>query len=113
MNTTALTVPDAEATSTIVIEGLIIALAVVFVVLRFYVRITTKAGLGWDDWLILAAVVATLITAIILLVGKYKLSRVLLEPRKDIVFSPSDTQLEIADPFFPTQQLASTPTARP
>ena len=69
MNITALPAGDNESNSTITVEGFIIALAVVSVALRFYVRISSKAGLWWDDWLIFVSVVATVITAILLLVG--------------------------------------------
>ena len=51
---------DNEGTVTIGISGAVIALALIFTVLRFYVRITLRAGLWWDDWLIAVAVVATL-----------------------------------------------------
>ncbi|MCJ1443806.1 MAG: hypothetical protein MMC23_004306 [Stictis urceolatum] len=60
---------DGESTSTIAISGLVIVLAVIFTALRFYVRATTKAGLGWDDWLILCSVVVTIITAVLVLVA--------------------------------------------
>ena len=49
----------------------VIVLAIFFVALRFYVRILTKAGLKWDDWLILFAVVLTVVTAAILVYGIY------------------------------------------
>jgi hypothetical protein len=38
--------------------------------LRFYVRVFTKAGLGSDDWLILAAAVAGVATAALYLCGR-------------------------------------------
>ncbi|KAI1805957.1 hypothetical protein F4811DRAFT_195202 [Daldinia bambusicola] len=55
--------------ATLAVSGLVIALAVISVVLRFYTRRLTRLGLGADDWLILVAVVATLITAALLLYG--------------------------------------------
>ena len=64
--------PNNNATSntaTTVVSGIVIVLAVVFVALRFYVRIFTRAGLKWDDWLILFAVVSTVLTAVLLLWG--------------------------------------------
>ena len=61
---------DDSGTATIAVGGVVIALALIFVVLRFYVRITSRARLWWDDWLIAAAVVSTLATAGLLLWGK-------------------------------------------
>ena len=58
-----------EQTATVAVGALIIVLAIITVVLRFYTRITTRVGLGWDDWLILVAVVVTLVTAVLLLWG--------------------------------------------
>ncbi|KAL9096697.1 MAG: hypothetical protein Q9165_001185 [Trypethelium subeluteriae] len=58
---------DGQPTSTIALSGLVIALAILFVALRFYIRISTKAGLGWDDFLLLAAVASTILTAVLVL----------------------------------------------
>ena len=58
-----------EQTATVAVGALIIVLAIITVVLRFYTRITTRVGLGWDDWLILVAVVFTLLTAVLLVWG--------------------------------------------
>ncbi|KAF2107987.1 hypothetical protein BDV96DRAFT_672450 [Lophiotrema nucula] len=55
--------------STLAVSGLVIGLAVVSCALRFYTRLFTKSGLASDDWLILAAVIATLATAAMLLWG--------------------------------------------
>ena len=55
--------------ATIPVGAVVIVLAILFVALRFYVRILTKAGLKWDDWLILFAVVLTVVTAAILVYG--------------------------------------------
>ncbi|KAI1203025.1 hypothetical protein F5X97DRAFT_342927 [Nemania serpens] len=55
--------------ATLGVSGLVIALAVISVALRFYTRSFTRQGLRWDDWLILAAVIATLATAALLLWG--------------------------------------------
>lgn len=60
--------------ATLAVSGLVIVLAVISVALRVYTRIFTKAGLKYDDWLILAAVVTTLITAALLLWGMKHLS---------------------------------------
>lgn len=47
-----------------------IALSIVFVALRFYVRLRfNKAPLGWDDWLVLAALVATVTAGLLVLMG--------------------------------------------
>ena len=48
-----------------VLESVAVVLAIVFAVLRFYVRAVTKAGLWWDDWLILVAVLATVLNGIL------------------------------------------------
>lgn len=47
-----------------------IALGIVVVGLRFYARIHLRTGLGWDDWLALVALVASIIAALLVLVGK-------------------------------------------
>ncbi|KAI0903109.1 hypothetical protein F4823DRAFT_629668 [Ustulina deusta] len=59
--------PSSESDATLGVGGLVIALAVVSVALRFYTRIFTRQGLQWDDWLILVAVITTLATAALLL----------------------------------------------
>ena len=65
------------------VEGLVVGLAIVSVVLRFYTRSITKVGLWWDDWLILASVLATVLTAILLIWGMPRPS--LLELRASYV----------------------------
>jgi heme/copper-type cytochrome/quinol oxidase subunit 4 len=60
-----------ESNATLAVSGLVIALAVVSVGLRFYTRIFTKSGLKADDWSILSAVLFTLATAAVTLVGTY------------------------------------------
>ncbi|XXG95567.1 hypothetical protein Hte_001832 [Hypoxylon texense] len=59
--------PHGNENATMGVSALAIALAVVSVALRFYTRVFTRAGLKADDWLILSAVVATLLTAVLLL----------------------------------------------
>ena len=66
MNTTA-PPQNGTPTSTIAISALVIALAIIFVALRFYVRISTKSGIGWDEILLLASVITTILTAILVL----------------------------------------------
>ncbi|RYP79879.1 hypothetical protein DL769_002712 [Monosporascus sp. CRB-8-3] len=44
--------------ATMAVSALVIVFAVISVALRFYPRISTRTGLGSDDWLILAAVIA-------------------------------------------------------
>lgn len=61
--------------ATLGVSGLVIALAVISVALRFYTRSFTRQGLRWDDWLILAAVIATLATAALLLWGRSNLNQ--------------------------------------
>ena len=58
-----------NGTATYAVGGLIVGLAIISVVLRFYTRAITKAELWWDDWLILASVLATVLTAILLIWG--------------------------------------------
>jgi hypothetical protein len=60
-----------ESNATLAVSGLVIALAVVSVGLRFYTRIFTKSGLKADDWSIFSAVLFTLATAAVTLVGTY------------------------------------------
>lgn len=52
-----------------------IALSIFFVALRFYVRMQfNKAPLGWDDWLALAALVATVAAGLLVLMGMLNIS---------------------------------------
>lgn len=79
--------PDAAeeggGTATLAVSGVVVAFAVVSGALRFYTRIFTRSGLKWDDWLILAAVIVTLMTAALLLWGTHSLlSNVHLFPKK-------------------------------
>ena len=64
---------DIYGAATIVVSGIVFALAIIAVALRFYTRIVTKAGLGWDDWLVLAAVISVLLTGILVVWGKIDL----------------------------------------
>lgn len=61
--------PHGNEDATMAVSAVVIVLAVISVALRFYTRIFTRSGLGADDWLILSAVVATLVTAALLLWG--------------------------------------------
>ena len=58
----AATANNDNDTGTTAVGALVIVLALVSVALRFYARHYTAAGYGWDDWLILLAVIATLVT---------------------------------------------------
>ncbi|KAI0816494.1 hypothetical protein GGR55DRAFT_686048 [Xylaria sp. FL0064] len=60
---------DSGGDATLGVSGLVIVLAVISVILRFYTRIFTRQGLKLDNWLILAAVIATLATTALLLWG--------------------------------------------
>ncbi|KAI9708056.1 MAG: hypothetical protein M1820_004260 [Bogoriella megaspora] len=53
---------DPKKPGTIALCIIVTGAAVVFVALRFYVRTSTKVGLGWDDWLLLAAIMLTILT---------------------------------------------------
>jgi len=68
---------SADSTSTSVASGVVTGLATICVALRFYVRIRTKIGLGWDDWMILIGLLTTLLSGALLLWGKL-LCRVLM-----------------------------------
>ena len=71
MNDTLLSSSDTkEGTATFAVGGLVVALAILSVALRFYTRLITKAGLWWDDWFALAAVLAAVLTAVPLIWGK-------------------------------------------
>lgn len=54
-----------------VASGIVTGLAVICVALRFYTRIRTKAGIAWDDWWILIALLTTLLTGGLLLWGMF------------------------------------------
>ena len=59
----------ASGTATTVASGIIILLAVICVLLRFFARIRFNAGLGWDDWWSLVALLITLLTCGLLVWG--------------------------------------------
>ncbi|KAI1090181.1 hypothetical protein F5B19DRAFT_494704 [Rostrohypoxylon terebratum] len=61
--------PNGDENTTMGVSALAIVLAVISVALRFYTRIFTRAGLKADDWLIMTAVIATLLSAVLLLWG--------------------------------------------
>lgn len=48
-----------------------IALSIIFVFLRFYARIRTKAGLGGDDWLVMVALTGNVVAALLVLAGMF------------------------------------------
>lgn len=54
---------SSDSNATAVVLGIVLVLDIITVVLRFYARKITKVGVKWDDWLILAAIVATLVVA--------------------------------------------------
>jgi len=64
---------DNENTATTAVGALVIVLAVLSVALRFYTRHFTRAGFGWDDWLILLALIATIATDVLALYGSLHL----------------------------------------
>ncbi|KAI1486513.1 hypothetical protein F5X96DRAFT_654715 [Biscogniauxia mediterranea] len=56
---------DDDATTIVGALGAVLAL--ISVALRFYARYSTKVGFGWDDWLVLVALLATIATDIVVL----------------------------------------------
>ena len=60
-----------QQTSAFAVGGMVVILAIISVILRIWARISTRLGLGWDDWLILCAVVLAVFTAGILLWGMF------------------------------------------
>lgn len=50
-------------------SAVLIALAILSIILRFYIRIFTRAGLGIDDWFLMIAVVTEVMTASIVVSG--------------------------------------------
>ena len=64
---------DSSTNDDVAAGGVVIPLAIICVALRFYTRHITKAGYGWDDWLILCSVVVMIVAAALLLWGKMQL----------------------------------------
>ncbi|KAI1115974.1 hypothetical protein F5Y14DRAFT_449467 [Nemania sp. NC0429] len=60
---------DSIQDTTTIVGAIVIVIAVTCVALRFYTRRITRAGLGWDDWLVLLALVITIVSAILLFVA--------------------------------------------
>ncbi len=59
---------DQDEVTTVV--GTIVAIvALLAVILRFYSRHTTRAAYGWDDWLVLIALLAIIATDVLVVVG--------------------------------------------
>ena len=58
-----------DETATIVVGGIVVGLAIISVALRFHARAITKAGLSWDDWLILVAVLAAVLSTVLFIWG--------------------------------------------
>ncbi|KAI1412527.1 hypothetical protein F5Y13DRAFT_199776 [Hypoxylon sp. FL1857] len=56
-----------DTDTTTAVGAVVAVLAVLCVALRFYARYYTKSGYGWDDWLILLALVAIIVTDILVL----------------------------------------------
>ena len=73
-----------DGAATYAVEGLVIGLAIVSVAFRFYARTFTKAGLWWDNWLILASVLTTVLTVILLIWGMPRLRLVELHGTYDL-----------------------------
>ncbi|KAI0846291.1 hypothetical protein F5Y00DRAFT_264672 [Daldinia vernicosa] len=60
---------DSRHNATWGINGFVIVLTILSVVLRFYTRIFTRAGLKADDWLILFALITSLTTVVLVIWG--------------------------------------------
>ncbi|KAI1454243.1 hypothetical protein F4805DRAFT_328688 [Annulohypoxylon moriforme] len=76
-----------DNTSTI-IGVLLVILALFSVIFRFYARYHTKAGFGWDDWLILLALITIIISDILVLWANS------VDPNGDTVASNTDPSYE-------------------
>ncbi|KAI0121786.1 hypothetical protein F4814DRAFT_190181 [Daldinia grandis] len=63
------TTHDSRHNATWVINGFVIVLTILSVVLRFYTRVFTRAGLKADDWLILFALITSLTTVVLVVWG--------------------------------------------
>ncbi|KAI1655564.1 hypothetical protein F4813DRAFT_367377 [Daldinia decipiens] len=63
------TTHDSRHNTTWGINGFVIVLTILSVVLRFYTRIFTRAGLKADDWLILFALITSLTTVVLVIWG--------------------------------------------
>jgi len=59
---------DNETAATAV-AATVVALAIICVALRFYSRHMTGTGFKWDDWLSLLALVGTIASDVLVLVG--------------------------------------------
>ena len=70
MNNMPISGSDGDNNATTIVGGLVIALAIIAVALRFYTRISMKAGLRLDDWLVFLAVVLTMLMAFFVILGK-------------------------------------------
>ncbi|KAI0880336.1 uncharacterized protein GGS22DRAFT_182426 [Annulohypoxylon maeteangense] len=72
----------------IIIGVILVVLAILCVVSRFYARYNTKAGFEWDDWLILLALIVIIITDILVLVASS------VDPNGAVVASNADPSYE-------------------
>jgi hypothetical protein len=60
---------DHDEDVTTAIGALVAVLAVISVALRFYSRHVTRTGFKWDDWMILIALAAVIVTDALVLAG--------------------------------------------
>ncbi|KAI1407959.1 hypothetical protein F5Y13DRAFT_115429 [Hypoxylon sp. FL1857] len=82
-----------ETLTAMVVGGVFVALAIVSVGLRFYTRIFMRAGLWYDDWLILLGVATTLVGMALLLRGNVidpNAIQVTEDADPSYVYSPAD-----------------------
>ncbi|KAK8036636.1 hypothetical protein PG994_015407 [Apiospora phragmitis] len=95
-----------EDTNTVV-GAVMAALAIVFVGTRFYMRHSKKAGLKWDDWMILASLVLMIATDIVAICGVVAITANPEGPEHATV--PTDTEDYLpADVLYTKLDYAST-----
>lgn len=61
---------NAQESTVTVVGAIMIVLAVLAVIFRFYTRYRLKSVLGWDDWMALVAVASGVAAGALVLAGK-------------------------------------------
>ncbi|KAI1262867.1 hypothetical protein F5Y18DRAFT_396519 [Xylariaceae sp. FL1019] len=86
---------ESNESATTIVGAIVAVIAAISVVLRFYTRHMTTAGLGSDDWLILLALIATIATDVIVLVASSNNpggARAASNIDPDYVYTPADVE---------------------